>query len=233
MTSKTDTLPPRPAAPKACKCCKPLLSVAHDCLNKLWPPSATPRERILAAASDLFYREGLHAISVDTIAAAANTNKMTLYRHFRSKDDLIAAYLRKLAEEGLLIWKDIEARHPNDPKGHLLEWIECTGPATVLPFNRGCAFINALAELPDSTHPGRHVIDEYKAQYRVLILDTCRAAKLTEPELLADELHLLFEGAVVSAQNIPPEAATALFVKLGRMVVDAHDPAKQKDKTSG
>src|ERR1044072_7207417 len=78
-----------------------------------------PRERILAAASDLFYRQGIRAVGVDAIAEAAGTNKMTLYRHFDSKDELVAEYLRCLAREAGGFWTELEAAHPGDPRAQL------------------------------------------------------------------------------------------------------------------
>ena len=73
-----------------------------------------PRERILQAARELFYRDGINAVSVDAIAAAADTNKMTLYRHFSSRDELVAAYLEQLAAEGEGVWETARAAHPGD-----------------------------------------------------------------------------------------------------------------------
>jgi len=76
---------------------------------------APPRERILHAARELFYRDGINAVSVDAIASAAATNKMTVYRHFSSKDELIAAYLAELAAEGEGVWEEARVAHPGDP----------------------------------------------------------------------------------------------------------------------
>src|SRR5213075_766452 len=78
-----------------------------------------PRERILAAARELFYRDGFRAVAVDAVAAAAGTNKMTLYRHFASKDALVAAYLRQLAAEGDSLWQELSDEAPGDPQGQL------------------------------------------------------------------------------------------------------------------
>ena len=79
-----------------------------------------PRERILAAARELFYRDGIRAVSVDTVAAAAQTNKMTLYRHFASKDALVSIYLRQLAAEGDSVWETLRQEYPHDPQARLL-----------------------------------------------------------------------------------------------------------------
>src|SRR5829696_8002052 len=83
----------------------------------------SPRERILAAASDLFYRLGIRAVGVEAIAEAAQTNKMTLYRHFGSKDELIAAYLQRLADQSVTSWERREAEYPGDPLGQLRAWL--------------------------------------------------------------------------------------------------------------
>src|SRR5215204_6443778 len=79
----------------------------------------SPRERILAAASDLFYRHGIRAVGVEAIAEAAETNKMTLYRHFPSKDELVAQYLRCQIEPGKKVWDELAARYPGDPRAQL------------------------------------------------------------------------------------------------------------------
>src|SRR5438445_10487759 len=78
-----------------------------------------PRARILAAAADLFYRHGIKAVGVDSIAETAGTNKMTLYRHFDSKDELVAEYLRCLAAKSTATWDRLAAAHPGNPRAQL------------------------------------------------------------------------------------------------------------------
>src|ERR1700688_4976840 len=96
-----------------------------------------PRERILATARTLFYRHGIHGVGVDAIAEAAGTNKMTLYRHFASKDLLIAECLRQLAGEIDAAFEAIVKAHPDDPKGQLLAWLGYIGEFKLT--DRGCA----------------------------------------------------------------------------------------------
>jgi len=86
-------------------------------------PQAPPRERILAAAGELFYRHGIRAVGVDAIAEAAGTNKMTLYRHFGSKDLLVAEYIRTLAGEYERTWEKLSKEHPGDYKAQLSAWL--------------------------------------------------------------------------------------------------------------
>src|SRR5579871_4509349 len=82
-----------------------------------------PRDRILAAAGDLFYRHGIRAVGVDAIAEAAHTNKMTLYRHFASKDELVAEYLRQCAQASDVSWDHYAAAHPGDALAQLRAWL--------------------------------------------------------------------------------------------------------------
>src|SRR5215467_11415877 len=81
------------------------------------------RQRILATAAELFYRHGIRAVGVEAIAEAAGTNKMTLYRHFVSKDELVAEYLRSLAAGAALFWDELAAAHPGDPRAQLTGWL--------------------------------------------------------------------------------------------------------------
>src|SRR5262249_19223313 len=110
------------------------------------PTQMPPRERILAAARDLFYRHGIRAVGVDAIAEAAGTNKMTLYRHFESKDELVAEYLRCLAAQVDSIWCELERKHPGDPRKQLIAWLGYVGDNITNPKSRGCALANAAVE---------------------------------------------------------------------------------------
>ena len=104
-----------------------------------------PRERIVASAQDLFHRHGIRGIGVDAIAEAAGTNKMTLYRHFGSKDDLILEYLNYKGKKSDEIWAEIEAENPDDPAGQLYGFV-----AKVAKFiaedQRGCDLAKAMAD---------------------------------------------------------------------------------------
>jgi AcrR family transcriptional regulator len=163
-----------------------------------------PRERILEAARELFYARGIRGVSVDEIAAAARTNKMTLYRHFESKDLLIVEYLRDLAAEADAAWAELTRAHPGDPLAQLRAWVELIGNALAGPTNRGCALANAAVEIPEKDHPARAVIEQHKTHRREEIAKLCRAAGFVEPEKLADEIFLLLEGARVNMQSVGP-----------------------------
>ncbi len=117
-----------------------------------------PRERLLAVAAELFYRHGIRAVGVEAIAEAAGTNKMTLYRHFPSKDELVAEYLRQAASEANRCWGVYEQAHPGDPLAQVRAWLAEMADHLANTDERGCALANAAVELPDKTHPARRVI---------------------------------------------------------------------------
>ena len=171
--------------------------------------SHRPRERILAAARELFYRRGIHAVGVDAIAEAAGTNKMTLYRHFASKDALIAACLTDLTQEFEVAWDTIAAAHVGDPEGQLLAWLRHLCDFKEHEAERGCALANAAVELPDKDHPARRVIRDYKTASRERLIGLCRDARLRDPERLADEVFLIFECARITAQSVGIEGLSA------------------------
>ncbi len=158
-------------------------------------PTQPPRERILAAADELFRRHGIRGVGVEAIAEAAGTNKMTLYRHFESKDALIADWMRGLISQKDRIWDELIAKHPNDPKAQLVAWSRVTAAALAQMEDRGSIIHNALAELPEQDHPARRVISEHRIREHERILQLCRQAGFTDPDLAADEFYLLLEGA--------------------------------------
>jgi AcrR family transcriptional regulator len=189
----------------------------------------SPRERLLSVASDLFYRHGIRAIGVETIAEAAQTNKMTLYRHFSSKDELVAEYLRHLAEQAKSSWDQLEADYPGNAPAQLRAWLEEMAAHVASGDERGCPLANAAVELPDKDHPARRVIETFKCAQRERLIQLCAAAALAEPEMLADELFLLLEGARVTAQSMGPKGLGDRLVRMGKAMIDAHtivEPAR-------
>ncbi|AXK37247.1 TetR/AcrR family transcriptional regulator [Streptomyces armeniacus] len=167
--------------------------------------------KILDAASGLFYGRGINAVGVDLIAREAGVTKKTLYDRFGSKETLVAAYLRERDQR----WRDwltgrVEAAG-DTPYARVLaafdalaEWMRRENP-------RGCGFVNAAAELPDASHPGRAVIEGQKHWMRGYLRELCAGTGAADPAELADELLLLYEGATVlgGLEITPAPAATA------------------------
>jgi len=182
------------------------------------PPK--PRARIISTARDLFRKHGIRGVGVDAIADAAGTNKMTLYRHFGSKDDLVVACLREVAQDAEAIWDGFEADHPGDPLAQLHAWVRC-GAECALGDGRGCDMANAAVELAESGHPARCVIEAFKTAQRDRLARLCREAGITKADLLADTLSLLLEGARVSRQSAGVEGPCARFIKIGEAVIAA------------
>jgi AcrR family transcriptional regulator len=181
-----------------------------------------PRARLLAVAAELFYRHGIRAIGVEAIAEAAGTNKMTLYRHFASKDELVAECLRQFAREGVQRWQRYEETHPGDPRAQIGAWLADVANMLADKNHRGCALANAAIELADRTHPGRRVVEEFKLGRRNHLAQLCGSAGLKDPELLADELYLLLEGARVTAQSVGAEGLGARLMRVGEAMIAAH-----------
>lgn len=178
-----------------------------------------PRERILRAARELFYRDGIGAVSVEAIVTAAGTNKMTLYRHFSSKDELVAAYLSELAGEGESLWDAASAAHPGNPEAQLRYLLKHVSQFTGV--GRGCALANAAIELTEPRHPARRVVEVHKRRQRERLVALVRAAGYLKPERVADELFLLVEGARVSLQSFGRAGPGSRLYALVEALLDA------------
>jgi AcrR family transcriptional regulator len=195
---------------------------AKTAVNPANTEKIPPRERLLAVAVDLFYRHGIRAVGVDAIAEAAGTNKMTLYRHFPSKDELVAEYLRQVASAANRCWDTYEQAHPGDPLAQIRAWLAEMADHLANANERGCALANAAVELPDKAHPARRVIEEYKVAQRDRLAHLCRSAGLSDPEMLADEIHLLLEGARVTSQSVGANGLGARLTRMGEAMIAAH-----------
>lgn len=158
------------------------------------------QEKILIAASELFYSQGIRATGVDAIVKAANTTKMSLYKYYASKDDLVIAFLRK-RDEDFRGWFVAQVDSKADtPKAKLLAVFDVIGEWLAIPEFRGCAFINAAAEFPIEGNPVHQVSADFYDSFRGYITELARQCGAKTPESLALQLSLLIEGAIVSEQ---------------------------------
>ncbi|MFJ4333742.1 TetR/AcrR family transcriptional regulator [Streptomyces sp. NPDC088935] len=160
-----------------------------------------PRERILDAAEELFQSEGIRRVGVQAIAEKAETTKMAIYRHFETKDALVAEWLRILAAEYRAAFDRVEAEHPGRPREQIMGLARFIADGLPALSYRGCPFVNSLAELPDRSHPARRVIEEHKADQTRRLVGMCTEAGLSDPEQVAAQITFLLEGAQVSTQN--------------------------------
>jgi AcrR family transcriptional regulator len=190
---------------------------------------ARPRVRIVATARDLFHRHGIRGIGVEAIAEVAGTNKMTLYRHFGSKDDLIIECLRRVARDADTFWAELESTHPGDRLAQLHGWVR--GAAECLTTDgRACEMANAAVELSEAGHPARRVIEDFKSAQRDRLAKLCRAAGIAQARLLADALSLLFEGARMSRQSVGPDGPSAKFIQMSEAIIAAFAEGKPRAK---
>jgi AcrR family transcriptional regulator len=153
------------------------------------------RERILVAAGDLFHKHGIRGVGVEAIAEAAQTNKMTLYRYFESKDELITEWVRGMVAHKEQDWKDLNAKHRGDPEGQLQDWSRRTAAKLRAMEERGSALGNAFAELPDPNHPARRVMKEHKLREHKRVVRLCKAAGFPDPAFSANLFTMMLEGA--------------------------------------
>jgi AcrR family transcriptional regulator len=161
-------------------------------------PRTPAAEKLLRVASELFYREGIRAVGVDTIVERAGVAKMTLYKNFGSKDELAAAYLR--ARNGRWRgWLEDVVGRADSPRERLLSVFDALGEWMEEDDFRGCASINAAMEIADPDHPARVEAREYKEWMRGYITNLAAEAGAGRPEELAEQVLILFEGATITA----------------------------------
>jgi AcrR family transcriptional regulator len=179
------------------------------------------REKILSVADDLFYREGIRAVGVDTIVEKSDVAKTSLYRWFPGKDDLVAAFLEHRDERFWQQWNKTSHQHRGDPRDEIeaqLRWISRYAMSRQF---RGCPFINAATEFPDPTHPGRAICVANKEKLHGRLADLARVLQVQEPELLADQLVLLIDGAFANAQILHKTSAARSLAAAGLALIAA------------
>jgi AcrR family transcriptional regulator len=161
------------------------------------------KDHIARVAADLFYRHGIHAVGVDKIADEAGITKRTLYHHYSSKDDLITAALR--------VSPIVDFPRDGSPVERILGAFEALKAFLSRSDYRGCPYIFFTAELVDRNHPARHMVQRRVAKRRAWFTDMATAAGARDPVLLAEQLDVLFDGALASGTKRedlgPAEAA--------------------------
>jgi AcrR family transcriptional regulator len=182
----------------------------------------TARERVFRTASELFYRKGIRAVGVETIAARAHTTKMGLYRNFPSKDELVAEWLRDHDAKFWQTWDSMSRQAPHDPRRQLKVAFDLLAKHVADPKARGCPMANAAVELTEKDHPARKVIEAHKAKLRARLAELCAQTGAGDSALLADQLFLLMEGAQVSAQMPGARAAAANVARAANALIETH-----------
>ena len=181
---------------------------------------SAPKDKVFRTAAQLFYRHGYRAIGVDTLAAKAGIGKMTLYRHYPSKDDLITAYLKDSDE---VFWDAFEkvTQKSVAPRGKLLAFFEALQEYVGTPASHGCPFLNVAAEYPEAGHVGHQVALQHKQSVRARFRELAGAAGAKKPDVLADQLVLLMDGAYMASRVFGPQSPASHLAAAARTLIDA------------
>lgn len=174
------------------------------------------RESLIEAATELFYAEGLRAVSVDKVIEKAGTTKVTFYRHFKSKDDLVVAHLERRAEyerDGIRGAMDA-AGGDTDRTFQLIA--EQLGVMACGQGFRGCPFINAAAEYPDAASAVRTTVEAHRSWCKATFSEIVQPLDLADPRAIADDLMLIRDGAMVAGYLDDADALAASFLRSAR-----------------
>jgi AcrR family transcriptional regulator len=194
------------------------------------PAKTSTRDRIIEVASALFYAQGLRAVSADKIIADAGISKVTFYRHFPTKDELIVAYL-----EGRAQWERdaiAAARHAAADVPAVFQIVaEAIGAESCSPGFRGCPFINAAAEYADPEHPIRKTVDAHRHWFKQTIRELLDEIEVPDSSRVADELVMLRDGAMVAGYLSDPRIVATALSNAGRAVIEfARSTATRGDR---
>jgi AcrR family transcriptional regulator len=179
------------------------------------------RDRLLEAADELFYAHGMRAVSVERVIERADTTKVTFYRHFKSKDDLVVAYLEHRAEEERHGVDAAIAHGAADPDAALRLISEALGTIACAPGFRGCPFINAAAEYAEPDSPVRRIVDAHREWCRSAFARLVLPLDLPDPAAVAEDLMLLRDGAMVAGYLADPARVAASFLRSCRAVTES------------
>ena len=162
--------------------------------------------QILDAAENLFYREGARNVGIDEVVKRARVNKMSLYRQFESKEDLVRQYLLRRDEK---FWAYVDAsfdKHPGAPRKQLSQLFVDLAERASAPSYRGCPFVNVAVEYSDRSHVARRMVDN-KSRLLQRLTELAAAAGAHDASLLAKSLALLIEGAYAASQTYSPDSS--------------------------
>ena len=172
------------------------------------PPRTDARERLLTAAYELFSREGVQAVGVDAIIERSGVARQTMYRHFKSKQDLVLAFLERREDVWTRGWLEAEtARRTDDPAGQLLAIFDVFDEWFRRPDFEGCSFINVMLEHPDENHPLHIAAAQYLTRIREFLKQLARGAGIKRAEPFARQWHILMKGSIVAAGEGDRDAA--------------------------
>ncbi|MBO0678902.1 TetR/AcrR family transcriptional regulator [Mycolicibacterium sp. S2-37] len=183
------------------------------------------RERILAAATELFYRDGINATGVERLASAASVSKRTLYQHFPSKVDIVEAYLKTVQES----MRDAAGDEELTARERILAIFDGDSGGRV----RGCPFHNAAVEAADAMPGVQGVVRAQKSAFIDALTELAEKTGATAPELLGRQLAVLFEGAMALATSLDDRAPIADARAAAETLIDSAVPARRAPRRRG
>ena len=157
------------------------------------------RQRILETADRLFYHDGIRRVGIDRIIAEADVAKMSLYKHFPSKDDLILAVLQYREETMLEFFRAAMERHGTRTNDKLRAFFAALKELFQSPGFRGCSFQNAAVELADPTHAASRFVKDHKCRFQKFLAGLVEESLGKGASKVAPAVGLLVEGAIVTA----------------------------------
>jgi AcrR family transcriptional regulator len=205
---------------------EPIETARHA--SKPRPHTAGPlaHEHLLKAASELFYHQGVRAVGIEAVVERAGVNKMSLYRQFSSKDDLVVAYLKRCDEHFFARFDASVEKHPGEPIKQLLQYFDDLVRRASVPDYRGCPFVNVASEFPDASHPARQAVADNKAKLMARLTALAEEARATDPAALADALALLIEGIYAASQTYGAGCGPIVSTPhIAKLLIDAACPA--------
>ena len=179
------------------------------------------RQRILDTVSEMFYRDGVRAVGIDAIIARSGVAKMSLYRNFPSKDALVTAWLEDRNAFFWRRWARAEEAAPGDARARLEAILDMVAATASHPNWRGCPFLNTGTEFPEPDHPAHAVILAHKQKVRERLRPLATAAGARAPDLLAQQLQLLIDGAYAIGQSLGAGGPAATVASAGRTLIAA------------
>ena len=180
------------------------------------------RDKILATAADLFYKQGIRAVGVDLVVEKAGVAKTSLYRHFGTKDDLVVAFLQRMDHDFWKTWDTVTAQHADDARAELNAQLDWIGERAGQPDYRGCPQINIAAEFPEVDHPARKLATAHKRELRRRLKVIAERLHCAAPDELAGQLAVLINGAFVSTPLYESGEATMLLQRAADALIAAH-----------
>jgi AcrR family transcriptional regulator len=184
------------------------------------PARKSARDRIFETAREMFYRRGIRAVGVESIAAVAGATKMSLYRNFPSKDHLIAEVLKEQSREGWIWWDEVVAAFdtPREKLEGLFEAFACKSSGEEA---QGCALCNAAVELHEPDHPAFLVAQQHKRETLRRLNELSRAAGAQDDEL-GEGLMLLLEGSYMARVTLSGDGPARMLPRAARALIRDH-----------